>query len=138
MLIFARLTLATERYLASGSAPPRQFRAVGAVPVKDLRQNYVEYANIPGFEDRKRKLRTYLNWLETDEAGLAPADRDLAERVLRTMSDDLVAGTMFVRVTASNGIVYLTSNDSTDATRKRAIEVAAAVSGVTGVEADMK
>jgi osmotically-inducible protein OsmY len=34
--------------------------------------------------------------------------------------------------------VYLTSNDSTDATRKRAIEVAAAVSGVTGVEADMK
>jgi osmotically-inducible protein OsmY len=45
---------------------------------------------------------------------------------------------MFVRVTASNGTVYLTSSDSNEATRKRAVDVAAAVPGVATVEADMK
>jgi hypothetical protein len=137
-LVFALLAVRTERYLASGNRPPRPFRSVGAVPDDDLRKNYVEYAHIPGFEDRKRKLRVYLNWLEIDAATMTPPDRDLAERVLRAMSADPRAGEMFVRVTASNGTVYLTSSDSNEATRKRAVDVAAAVPGVATVEADMK
>ena len=137
-LVFALLAVRTERYLASGNRPPRPFRSVGAVPADDLRKNYVEYAHIPGFEDRKRKLRVYLNWLEIDAATMTPSDRDLAERVLRAMAADPRAGEMFVRVTASNGTVYLTSSDSNEATRKRAVDVAAAVPGVATVEADMK
>lgn len=137
-LIFARLAIRTERYLASGSPPPRQFRSVGAVPVDDLRKNYVEYTNIPGFEDRKQKLRVYLNWLDIDAAKMNPPDRDLSERVLRAMSNDPIVGTMFVRVRATNGSVRLTSSDSNEETRKRAIDVAAAVRGVAAVEAEMK
>ena len=137
-MTFARLSARTERYLSSGAPPPRQFRSVGAVPLDDLRQNYVEYTNIPGFADRKRKLREYLNWLEIDAAKLAPADRALSERVLRAISDDPLAGAIFVAVTARNGVVHLASSDTKEVTRKRAVEVASTVPGVAAVEADMK
>ena len=137
-VIFGRLAGRTERYLASGSAPPRPFRSVGAVPVEDLRQNYLEYLNIQGFEDRKTRLRAYLNWLEIDRGNMTPPDRELSERVLRAISADPVTAAMFVGVGARNGTVHLTSSDSTEVTRTRAVNVAAAVPGVAAVEADMK
>jgi hypothetical protein len=137
-LIFARLAVRTERYLASGVEPPRQFQSVGRVPIGDLRQNYAEYMSIAGFDDRKRKLRAYLNWLEIDAATMTPADRDLSERVLRAISSDPIAGTMFVRVTARNGVVHLASSDSNAEQRDRIVEVVGGVPGVSGVEADMK
>ena len=138
MMAFARLSARTERYLSSGAPPPRPFRSVGVVPLEDLRQNYVEYASIPGFADRKRKLREFLNWLEIDRAKLTPADRDLSERVLRAISDDPLTGAIFVAVTARNGVVHLASSDTKEVTRKRVVEVAAAVPGVCAVEADMR
>ena len=109
------------------------------MPVDALRQNYVEYLNIPGFDDRKRKLLAYLNWLEIDGATMTAADRDLSERVLRSMSADPIAGEMPLRVTAINGTVRLASTADTNARqRDRAVQVAAAVRGVVAVEADMK
>jgi hypothetical protein len=137
-LIFARLAVRTGRYLASGDAPPRQFRSVGAVPIDDLRQNYAEYMDIAGFDDRKGKLRAYLNWLEIDAAKMTPADRDLSERVLRAISSDPIAGAMFVRVMARNRVVHLASSDSNAEQRNRIVEVVGQVPGVAGVEADMK
>jgi len=137
-LIFGRLAVRTERYIASGDRPLRQFQSVGAVPIGDLRQNYAEYMGIAGFDDRKRKLRAYLNWLEIDAAKMTPADRDLAERVLRAITADPVAGAMFVRVTASNRVVHLASSDSNAEQRDRIVEVVGRVPGVAGVEADMK
>jgi hypothetical protein len=137
-LIFARLAARTERSLASGAGPPRQFRSVGPVQIDDLRQNYTEYMRIPGFDDRKRKLRAYLNWLEIDAAAMAPADRDLSERVLRAISSDPVTGLIGIRVTANNGVVRLASGDTTAEERARVVEVAGRVPGVAGVEADMK
>ena len=137
-VIFGRLAVQTERYLASGNPPPRQFQSVGAVPIHDLRQNYAEYAGIEGFDDRKGKLRAYLNWLEIEAATMTPADRDLSERVLRAISDDPIAGAMFVRVTATNRVVHLASSDSNAEQRDRIVEVVRRVPGVAGVEADMK
>jgi hypothetical protein len=139
-LIFGRLAVRTERYLASGNPPnpPRQFQSVGAVQIDDLRQNYAEYAGIEGFDDRKGRLRAYLNWLEIDAAKMTPADRDLSERVLRAISNDPIAGAMFVRVTARNRVVHLASSDSNAEQRDRIVEVAGRVPGVAGVEADMK
>ena len=137
-VIFGRLAVQTERYLVSGNPPPRQFQSVGAVPIDDLRQNHAEYAGIEGFDDRKGKLRAYLNWLEIDAAKMTPADRDLAERVLRAISSDPIAGAMFVRVTARNRVVHLASSDSNAEQRDRIVEVVGRVPGVAGVEADMK
>jgi osmotically-inducible protein OsmY len=95
--------------------------------------------NVPGFDDRKQKLRGYLNWLEIEGAELTPAERDLSERVLRALSDDPVAGAILVRVTASDGVVRLFSLSDTDAAqRDRAVEVARAVPGVVFVEDDMR
>jgi hypothetical protein len=71
-MIFTRLADRTERYLASGSPPPRQFRSVGTVSLDDLRQSYREYITIPGFEDRKEKLLRYLDRLEVDSARNTP------------------------------------------------------------------
>jgi hypothetical protein len=138
VLIFGRLAVRTERYLASGDGPPRQFQSVGAVPIGDLRQNYAEYMGIAGFDDRKGKLRAYLNWLEIDAAKMTPADRDLSERVLRAIAGDPVAGAMFVRVTATNRVVHLASSDSNAEQRGRVVEVVRNVPGVADVEADMK
>jgi hypothetical protein len=138
-LFFARLAIRTERHLASGEPPPRPFRSVGSVPVDALHQNYLEYVNIPGFDERKRKLLAYLNWLEIEAARMPPVERDLSERVLRAMSDDPVAGALLVRVTASNGVVRLFSPADTNAAqRDRAVEIVRAVPGVVDVEADMK
>ena len=137
-VIFGRLAVQTERYLASGNPPPRQFQSVGAVPIDDLRQNYAEYAGIEGFDDRKGKLRAYLNWLEIDAAKMTPEDRDLSERVLRAISNDPIAGAMFVRVTARNRMVHLASSDSNAVQRDRIVDVVGRVPGVAGVEADMK
>jgi hypothetical protein len=137
-VIFGRLAVQTERYLASRNPPPRQFQSVGAVPIDDLRQNYAEYAGLEGFDDRKRRLRAYLNWLEIDAAKMTPADRDLSERVLRAISSDPIAGAMFVRVTARNRVVHLASSDSNAEQRDRIVDVVGRVPGVAGVEADMK
>lgn len=137
-LLFGRLATHVERYLASGDSPPRHFQAVATVPLEALRQNYIEYTNIPGFDDRKRKLRAYLNWLEIDGAQMSAGDRDLSERVLRAISDDPVTGDIFVRVTASRGTVYLASADTNSSHRDRVVKVAGAVPGVVGVEADLK
>ena len=65
-VVFARLAGRTERYVASGSPPPRQFGSVGTVSLDDLRQSYREYASIPGFEERKRRLLGYVERLEVD------------------------------------------------------------------------
>ena len=72
--VFARLADRTERYLASGSPPPRPFRSVGTVSLEDLRQSYREYASIPGFEERKQNLLLYLNRLELESARTAPVN----------------------------------------------------------------
>jgi hypothetical protein len=137
-LIFGRLAVRTERYLASGDPPPRQFQSVGAVPVSDLRQNYAEYMGIAGFDDQKGKLRAYLNWLEIDAAKMTPADRDLSERVLRAISGDPITGAMFVRVTSKDRTVHLASSDSNAEQRDRIVEVVGRVPGVAAVEADMQ
>jgi uncharacterized membrane protein len=137
-LIFRRLAVRTEDHLASGLPPPRQFGSVGAVSIGDLRQNYAEYMDIAGFDDRKGKLRAYLNWLEIDAAGMTSADRDLSERVLRAISSDPIAGAMFVRVSARNRVVRLTSGDSNAEQRDRVMNVVRRVPGVAGVEDDMK
>ncbi len=138
-LVFTRLAVQTERRIASGAPLPREFRAVGSVPVDALRQNYVEYTNIPGFVERKRKLLGYLNWLDIDTAQMTTADRALSERVLRSLSADPIAGEMILRVSASNGTVRLASTaDTNSRQRDRAVELARAVPGVASVEADMK
>jgi osmotically-inducible protein OsmY len=108
------------------------------VPLGDLRQSYADYMRIAGLDDRKRKLRAYLNWLEIDAAKMTAADRDLSERVLRAITADPIAGAMFVRVTASNRVVHLTSSDSNAEQRDRIVDVVGRVPGVAGVEADMK
>ena len=138
VLMFGRLAVRTERYLASGDPPPRRFQSVGSVPIGDLRQNYAEYMDMAGFDDRKAKLRAYLNWLEIDAAKMTQTDRDLSERVLRAISNDPIAGAMFVRVTARNRVVHLASSDSNAEQRDRILEVVGRVPGVAGVEADMK
>jgi hypothetical protein len=133
--VFVRLALRTEQRLSSGAPAPREFRAVASVPLDDLPQLLLQYSAIRGFEAQKRKLRGFINWLEIDTAPMAPADRDLSERVLLVIAADPLAGSALLRVSANNGVIRIArGEDATLLERDRAAELARRVPGVVAVE----
>ena len=137
-ILFGRLATDTEERLVSGLPPPRQFRYVASAPIDEISQSYSEYSRVSGFDRKKTLLRHFMNWQQIEIAGLAPADRQLAEDVLRALATDETAGGFLLRVVAEKGVVRLFSDDTRENQRRRALAIAARVPGVLFVEDWMK
>lgn len=132
--LFARLAVSTERYLASGAPPPRQFRHVGVFPLGEVEDGYAEYLLVDGFDDKKAALRAFLR----EQGVVRPDDAFLVSRVKEALAADPLLGDVPIDVTSMNGVVQLSSDQTNAEHRARAVEVTASVAGVLKVEDRMR
>jgi len=131
--LFARLAIRTGHQLASGAPPPRQFEFRGASPVEELRVTYKEYLGVPGFEDRKRAFRKFLEWQRLDVASLSRKDREIAEAVRLLLDGDALFAEVLAEVSVRDGAVRITGSGMNEAQQSRARQLALAVPGVESV-----
>jgi len=132
--LFARLAVSTERHLASGTPPPRQFRHVGVFPLGEVEDSYAEYLLVAGFDDKKAALRAFLR----EQGIVRPDDAFLVSRVEEALAADPLVGAVPIVVASMNGVVQLSSDQTNAEHRARAIEVTAGVAGVLRVENRMR
>ena len=133
LALFARLWSRTDRYLASGSPPPRPFSYVSASPVDELRVTYAEYQQIPGFAAEKASFRRFLQWQRIDVSRLSPADHRIADAVRAEIDRDASFGDTLIELVVHDGVVQLSASTVTDGQRPRVRELALRVPGVREV-----
>ena len=72
------------------------------------------------------------------ENGMLLRNADLAQKVKAALTADAIVGRIPISVDAFGDQVWLTSNQTNQADRTRAVAVASSVAGVTHVEDEMK
>lgn len=131
--LFIRLTLRTESYLASGAPPPRRFEFRGASPVEELRTTYKEYLEIPGFADRKRAFRRFLEWQRLAVSSMSAKDREIADTVRLLLDGDAAFNEVLAEVSVRDGAVEISGSSMSDTQQSRARQLALFVPGAQSV-----
>jgi hypothetical protein len=131
--LFVRLAIRTEQRLASGAPPPRDFEFRGASPVEELRVTYKEYLAVPGFQDRKRAFRKFLEWQRLAVSSMSPRERDMGEAMRLLLDGDPIFDEVLAEVSVRDGNVQITGSGMNNAQQSRARQLALAIPGVQSV-----
>jgi hypothetical protein len=131
--LFIRLAIRTERHIASGAPPPRDFEFRGASPVEELRTTYKEYRDIPGFEHRKRAFRHFLEWQRLAVSTMSRKDREIADAVRLLLDGDAAFDDVLAEVSVREGTVQITGSGMSEAQESRARQLALFVPGAQAV-----
>lgn len=74
-LLFFNLAINTERKIAAGIKPGREFSYTAGYQLDTVRMTYMEYLRIPGFEEKKQKMNDFLLAAEIKQRALRSSPR---------------------------------------------------------------
>jgi hypothetical protein len=62
VIIFTNFSIATSRLMASKDLVLRGYSHTGSVDLDEVKWSYIEYLSVPGFSDKKSRLKSYLDF----------------------------------------------------------------------------